>query len=110
MGVRINFSRGGNVEILLVPYTLLTMQCKWACTKLFISLCWMDLNSQSFFWNVFCTSAIRNAFSFQKLPNIMTYLQNVLEKMDIRQFKNNQQPEQHEWGKNKKVRHSRKTV
>ena len=35
-----------------------------------ISLCWSNLNSQSFVWNVFCTSAMRNAFSFHKLPNI----------------------------------------
>ena len=35
-----------------------------------ISLCWLNLNSQSFVWNVFYTSAIRNVFSFHKLPNI----------------------------------------
>jgi len=35
-----------------------------------ISLCWLDLNSQSFVWNVFYTSSIRNAFSFNELPNI----------------------------------------
>jgi len=35
-----------------------------------ISLRWLNLNSQSFVWTVFCTSAIRNAFSFHKLPNI----------------------------------------
>jgi len=36
-----------------------------------ISLCWLNLNSQSFVWNVFYTSAIRNAFSiFHKLSNI----------------------------------------
>jgi len=29
-----------------------------------ISLCWLDLNSRSFVWNVFCTSAIRNSFLF----------------------------------------------
>jgi len=27
-----------------------------------VSLCWLNLNSQSFVWNVFYTSAIRNAF------------------------------------------------
>jgi len=35
-----------------------------------ISLCWLNLNSQSFVLNVFHTSGIRNAFSFHKLPNI----------------------------------------
>jgi len=35
-----------------------------------ISLYWLDINSQSFVWNVFYTSAIRNAFSLNKLPNI----------------------------------------
>ena len=29
-----------------------------------LSLCWLNLNSQSFVWNVFYTSAIRNAFLF----------------------------------------------
>jgi len=47
MGARRNFSMGGNVEILLILFWLLTMQS-----------------------NVFYTSAIRNAFSFHKLPNI----------------------------------------
>ena len=31
-----------------------------------ISLCWLNLNSQSFVWNVFYTLAIRNAISFHK--------------------------------------------
>jgi len=29
-----------------------------------ISLCWLNLNSQSFVWNIFCTSASRNAYLF----------------------------------------------
>jgi len=33
MGVRRNFSRGGKVDILLVIFKLLTMQCKWTFTK-----------------------------------------------------------------------------
>jgi len=33
-------------------------------------LCWLNLNSQSFVRNFFYASAIRNAFSFHKLPNI----------------------------------------
>ena len=33
MGVRINFSRGGNVEILLDFLRLLAMQRKWTYTK-----------------------------------------------------------------------------
>jgi len=37
-----------------------------------ISLCWLNLNSQSFVWNVFYTTAISNAFLFINylLPNI----------------------------------------
>jgi len=35
-----------------------------------ISLCWLNLNSQSIVWNVFYASVIINAFSFHKLPNI----------------------------------------
>jgi len=35
MGVRRNFSRGGNAEILLILFRLLTMQCKWTFTKRF---------------------------------------------------------------------------
>ena len=35
MGVRRNFSRGGNVEVLLIIFNLLTMQCKWTFTKRF---------------------------------------------------------------------------
>jgi len=35
-----------------------------------ISLYWLNLNSQPFVENVFYTSAIRNAVSFYKLPNI----------------------------------------
>jgi len=37
MGVRRNFSReGGNVDILLILYRLLTTQCKWTFAKRFI--------------------------------------------------------------------------
>jgi len=35
-----------------------------------ISLCWLNLNFQSFAWNVFYTSAIRNVTSFYKLRNV----------------------------------------
>jgi len=36
-----------------------------------MSLCWLNLNCQSFVWNIFCTWVGRNAFlSFRKLPNI----------------------------------------
>jgi len=35
-----------------------------------ISLCWLNFNFQSFVRNVLYTSAIRNAFSFNELPNI----------------------------------------
>jgi len=71
------FPAGGNVEILLVIFSLLTRQWNWTFTKLFrlpciypISLCCLNLNPQSFAWNVFYNSAIWNAFSFHKLPNI----------------------------------------
>jgi len=33
MSVRINFSRGGKVDILLIFFRLLSMQCKWTYTK-----------------------------------------------------------------------------
>ena len=64
---------GGNIDILLFLSRLLTMRCKWTFTKRFtlstpFSLCWLNLNSQSFVWNVFYTSAIRNAVL--KLPNL----------------------------------------
>jgi len=35
MGVRRNFSRGGNVDILLIFFKLLTLQCKWTFKKRF---------------------------------------------------------------------------
>jgi len=35
-----------------------------------ISLCWLNLNSQFFVWNIFYTLANRNAFSLLKLPKI----------------------------------------
>jgi len=33
MGVRRKFSRGSNVDIILILFRLLTMQCKWTFTK-----------------------------------------------------------------------------
>jgi len=35
IGVRRNFSRGWNVDILLIIFRLLTLQCKWTFTKSF---------------------------------------------------------------------------
>ena len=35
MGGRRNFSKGGNVDILLIFFRLLTLQCKWTFTKRF---------------------------------------------------------------------------
>jgi len=62
------------VEILLILFRLLTMQCIVVHKTLHpfypISLCWLDLNSQSFVWNAFYTSAIRMLFLFYKLPDI----------------------------------------
>jgi len=75
MGVRRNFSRGGETSKFCLSFS----GC-WRCNVngrsqnalsfYPISLCWLNLNSQYFVWNVFCTSAIRNAFSFHKLSNI----------------------------------------
>ena len=70
--------QGGNFEILLILFRLLTMkhamQMDVHKTLYYLisltCLCWLNPSSQSFVWNLFCTSAIRNAFSFHKLPNI----------------------------------------
>jgi len=35
MGIRRNFSRGGNVDILVIVFRLLTLQCKWTFKKRF---------------------------------------------------------------------------
>jgi len=35
MGIRRNFSRGGNVDILLIFFRSLMLQCKWTFTKCF---------------------------------------------------------------------------
>jgi len=45
MGVRRNFSRGGDLDILLIIFTLLTMQCKCKFTKRF-ALSMLRLHSQ----------------------------------------------------------------
>jgi len=67
-----------------------------------ISLCWLNLNSQYFVWNVFYNSAIRNAFSFHKLPNIH-FFKHFLQISRILRIIN-QRPEQHERRKkNKKL-------
>ena len=65
------------------------------------SSCWLSFNYQYFVWNVFYTSAIRNGFSFHKLPNI-----HLFEHFLQIEFNNNQRPEQHERWANKKGRHS----
>jgi len=110
MGVRRNFSRGGNVEILLILFRLLTMQCKWTSANallfLPISLCWLSRSSQSFVWNVFYTSAIRTAFSFDKLVNIpfsSTFYNSIIILNIISGEKNMS-------GEKKEVQHFRKTV
>jgi len=74
MGVRRIFSRGAT------PKFCLSFSGCWRCNTngrsqnalsfLPISLCWVNLNTQFFVWNVFCTSAIRNTFYFHKHPNI----------------------------------------
>ena len=102
-GVRRNFSKGTTSKI-----GLSFSDC-WRCNTnggsqnalplLPISLYWLNLNSQSFAWNVFYTLAIRNAFSFHKLSNIQ-FFEHFLQ---VSQFKNIQRPEQHERWKNRKL-------
>ena len=75
MGVLRFFSRGGQHRNFAYPFQVAddAMQMdvyKTLCTFYPISLCWLNLNSQSFVWNVFYTSAIRNTFSFHKHLNI----------------------------------------
>jgi len=93
----------GQRRILLILYRLLTMQCKWnersqnALPFLPQLVCagWISI------LNLFYTSAIRNAFSFY-FGALST---------NKSSFKNNHRLlEEHEGWKNKKVRHSRKTV
>jgi len=54
-------------------------------------LCWLNLVSQSFVWNVFYTSAIRSAFSFHKLPNIhfFEHFQQISDNLGIFNGQNN---------------------
>jgi len=62
------YLKGGQRRNFAYPFKLLTMQCKLMFTNakpfLPISACW----SQTFVCNVFCTEAMRNAFSFNKQP------------------------------------------
>ena len=84
-GVRRNFSRGGNMEILLILFRSLTVQCKWTFTKRFtvftplVCIGWtsifnlfsemfstLRLSEMSFPFMVF----LSQMFFFHKLPNI----------------------------------------
>ena len=74
MGVNINFSRGVTSKF-AYPFQVSDDAKKWTFTKRFtlstpLVCAGLNLNFQYFVWNVFYTSAIRNAFSFRKLPNI----------------------------------------
>jgi len=67
--------QGGNIEILLYPFQVADDAMQVDVHKMLyplyrISLCWLNLNFQTLVWNVFYTSAIRNASSFHQLPNI----------------------------------------
>jgi len=69
MAVRINFSRVEERPNFAYPLHVAddAMQMdvhKTLYSFYHISLCWLNLNSQSFVWNVFYTSAIRNTFIF----------------------------------------------
>jgi len=72
-----------------------------------ISLCCLNLNAQSFVRNVFYTLAIRNTFSFHKLSNIhfFEHFLQMSHNFRIINIQNNMSCE-----KNKKARHSRRTV
>jgi len=62
------FQGGGNVEILLILQVAddaIQMNVQKTLYLFYTtSLCWLNLNSQSFVWNVFYTSAIRNVFRY----------------------------------------------
>ena len=73
-----------------------------------ISLCWLDLNSQSFVWIFFALRLSEMLFLFTNC--LISIFSSTFYKYVKRLFKNNQQTEQHERWKNKNVRHSRKTV
>ena len=74
MGAQINFSTGQRPNF-AYPFQVaddaMQMDIHETLYPFYlIRLCWLKLNSQSFVWNVFYTSAIKNAFSFHKLPII----------------------------------------
>jgi len=74
MGAQINFSTGQRRNF-AYPFQVADDAMQMDIHKTLypfylIRLSWLKLNSQSFVWNVFYTSAIKNAFSFHKLPNI----------------------------------------
>ena len=68
------FQAGGNVKILLILFRLLTMQWKWTFTERSVLSTALICAGWTLFLNLlsemFSTLAIRNAFSFHKLPNI----------------------------------------
>ena len=64
------FPGGDNIEILLYPFQVADDAIQMDVQKTLyafypISLCRSNLNSQSFVWNVFYASFIRNTFSFR---------------------------------------------
>ena len=71
-GLPQKFFQGGNIEILFILQVsddaMQTDVHKTLYPFCPISLCWLNLNSQSFVWNIFYTSVTRNAFSFHEYP------------------------------------------
>jgi len=115
MGASKTFFNGGvNDEILLILYRLLTMQCKSAFTKRFTLstplVCASVLVQPQF--SIFCLKCFvrfgyQKCFSLHKPPNIHFFEHFLQISHNLRI---NHRPEQHERSKNKKVRHSCKTV
>ena len=87
------FPGWGSVEILLILYRLLTMQCKWTFTKCF-----------SLFTSLICAgwTSILNRLSETFKCFFINYLISIFWTLSTNKswFKNNQGPEQHERWKN----------
>ena len=66
---------GDNVEILLILFRLLTMTCKWTFTKRFTFstplACLVGSQFSIICLKCFLQFSYQNAFSFNKLPNIL---------------------------------------
>ena len=74
-----------NVQILLILFQVADDTMQMGVHKTLypfypISLCWLHLNSQSFTWNVFYTSSIRNAIIFINCPINCPFFDHFLQK------------------------------